>query len=88
MFGVNKRLGNVLQEAAEKQKAKEDAEKEKETKPEEEAPPVNMKGLEGLPPALVKKILEKEKAKQMKKMTETTEDKKGLQVLEDLQTVS
>lgn len=80
LFGVNKRLDNVLKEAAEKQKAKEEVKEEAE-------PPVNMKGLEGLPPALVKKILEKEKAKQLKKMTETPGDKKEVLMLEDLQTV-
>ena len=81
--GVNKRLEEALKEQAEKQKP--------EVKPAPETPaaekPKVRKGLEGLPPALLEKILAKEKAKQIKEMTRTSEDKRELETLEELQLV-
>ena len=86
LFGINSRLENALKEQAAR-----DAEKEKEERlnPPVAAPaPMMMKGLEGLPKALIAKIMAKEKAKQIKDMVENDSDRKEMEMLEDLVTVS
>lgn len=45
------------------------------------------KGLQGLPPALLEKILQKEKAKQIKQMTQNSVEKKDEEMARDLQEV-
>lgn len=46
-----------------------------------------MKGLEGLPKALIAKIMAKEKAKQIRDMVENDSDRKEMEMLEDLITL-
>ena len=51
-------------------------------------PPGIRKELRGLPPHLIQKILANEKAKQIKEMTQSSDDRKDLEALEDLLTLA
>jgi len=51
-------------------------------------PPAIRKELRGLPPHLIQKILANEKAKQIKEMTQSSDDRKDLEALEDLLTLA
>ena len=51
-------------------------------------PPAIRKELRGLPPHLIQKILANEKAKQIKEMTQSSDDRKDLEALEDLTTLA
>jgi hypothetical protein len=51
-------------------------------------PPKVRDSLKGLPPALIEKILAKEKAKQLRQMTESDHDRKERLLLDELVTVS
>ncbi len=85
LFGVNKRLEKALNDLKEYEAKTE--EKKKADKPAAAAPPKPpvKKGLEGLPPAILEKLMAKERAKQAKALTETRAEKREADVLEDLQ---
>ena len=50
--------------------------------------PKLLKGLKGLPPALIQKILEKEKAKNVLDITQNSEQRKRIELMQELITVS
>merc|ERR1719510_970118 len=50
--------------------------------------PKLLKGLKGLPPALIQKILEKEKAKNVLDITQNSEQRKRIQLMQELITVA
>ena len=89
--GINHRLESVLQEKIEaplvgnNQEATEKIKTEIPTKTEE---PKILKGLKGLPPALLQKILAKEKEKSVKDVTQNTEERKRIEQMEELINVS
>jgi hypothetical protein len=59
--------------------------------PEENSNPNELKllkGLRGLPPALIKKILEKEKAKNVQEITQNPEKRKRIELMQELISVS
>ena len=60
--------------------------KKEEVQPEEE--PKILKGLKNLPPALLKLMLEKEKAKQMRDMTQNMHERKEWEMMTELIEVS
>ena len=91
--GINSRLENVLQQKEDSlqveqnqiQEEKNDMTKFKhaEQTPKAEEPKI-LKGLRGLPPALLQKILDKEKAKNVQDVTQNTEKRKEIETLQEL----
>ena len=92
--GVNPRLENVLQQkehslqVEKNQVQKEDKNEmtkiknvEQTSKPEE---PKVLKGLRGLPPAILQAILAKEKAKNILDVTQNTEKRKEIEKMQEL----
>ena len=89
--GINPRLENVLQDRKEQPLVAEEKEITKIKIPEVNAKseePKILKGLKGLPPALLQKILDKEKEKNVKDVTQNTEKRKRLEKMEELIAVS
>ena len=89
--GINPRLENVLQDRKEQPLVEEEKEITKIKIPEVNAKseePKILKGLKGLPPALLQKILDKEKEKNVKDVTQNTEKRKRLEKMEELIAVS
>ena len=89
--GINHRLESVLQEKIETPMVGnnlEATEKIKTEVPPKTEEPKILKGLKGLPPALLQKILEKEKEKSVKDVTQNTEERKRIEQMEELINVS
>ncbi len=84
LFGVNKRLEEAMNRLREGVPAKE-GEVDIESAKQEPKPVVVKKGLEGLPPAVLEKLLAKERAKEIRAMTESSGNKKEAETLEELQ---
>ena len=89
--GINHRLENALQDRKEhtpitnNKETTESKILEASTKAEQ---PKILKGLKGLPPALLQKILAKEKEKSVKDVTQNTEKRKRIEQMEELIAVS
>ena len=100
--GINPRLENVLQEKESSEQGTKEANPKEplngnkndltvttnlqdSSKPEE---PKILKGLRGLPPALLQKILEKEKAKNVQDVTQNSEQRKRIEQMEELLSVT
>lgn len=83
LFGVNKRLEKAMADYKEKEEKVQSAAGKVAPLPK----PVVKEGLRGLPPALLEKVLAREKAKQIRAMTESSEDKKERNILEELQKI-
>ena len=97
--GINTRLDTALQERETAVQGTNEPLNDSNTnltkskKPEEISKPDDpkiLKGLRGLPPALIKKILEKEKAKNglIQDLTQNSEKRKRLEQMEELISVS
>ena len=85
--GINPRLENVLQDRKEQLLVVNEKEMPKIKNPEvntKTEEPKILKGLKGLPDALLKKILEKEKEKNVKDVTQDTEKRKRIEQMEEL----
>ena len=94
--GVNSRLENVLkkQQGAQQKETKQMPEEKNDmTKiksfenPKTQEPKI-LKGLRGLPPAILEKILAKEKAKNIQDVTQNTEKRKEIEMMQELLVVS
>lgn len=84
LFGVNKRLEKAMADyKANEEKVKGEGGSVASAQPQ----PVVKEGLRGLPPALLEKVLAREKAKQIRAMTESSEDKKERNTLDELQKI-
>jgi len=84
LFGVNKRLEKAMADyKANEEKVKADGGLVASAQPL----PLVKEGLRGLPPALLEKVLAREKAKQIRAMTESSEDKKERNTLDELQKI-
>ena len=97
--GINTRIENALHEQETTAQGTKEPLNDSNTnltkikKPEEISKPDDpkiLKGLRGLPPALLKKILEKEKAKNglLQDLTQNSEKRKRLEQMEELISVS
>ena len=94
---VNPRLENVLKEKETSSLKKKELEEEKssemtklknpEVASDVEKPKV-LKGLRGLPPALLQKILAKQKEKNVQDVTQNSEKRKRIEQMEELISVS
>ena len=94
---VNPRLENVLKEKETSSLKKKELEEEKsgemtklknpEVASDVEEPKV-LKGLRGLPPALLQKILAKQKEKNVQDVTQNSEKRKRIEQMEELISVS
>ena len=95
--GINPRLQNIMQERESTLNAQNMATNSKEnitTKMEEPKtvtntdPPRILKGLRGLDPAILKMLAAKEKTKNVQEITQDTEKRKRLELMEELISVS
>ena len=95
--GINPRLQNIMQERESTLNAQKVATNSKEnitTKMEEPKtvtnthPPRILKGLRGLDPAILKMLAAKEKTKNVQEITQDTEKRKRLELMEELISVS
>ena len=94
--GVNSRLENVLkkQQATQQEETKQmpeeknDMTKIKSFESPKTQEPKLLKGLRGLPPAILEKLLAKEKAKNIQDVTQNTEKRKEIEMMEELLVVS
>ena len=94
--GVNSRLENVLkkQQATQQEETKQmpeeknDMTKIKSFESPKTQEPKLLKGLIGLPPAILEKLLAKEKAKNIQDVTQNTEKRKEIEMMEELLVVS
>ena len=89
--GINHRLESVLQDRKEQpvvEKEKEITDTKNPEPPAKTEEPKILKGLKGLPPALLQQILAKEKEKSVKDVTQNTEQRKRIEQMEELIAVS
>ena len=81
--GINHRLENVLQDRKEQpvvEKEKGTTDTKNPEPPAKAEEPKILKGLKGLPPALLQTILAKEKEKSVKDVTQNTEQRKRIEL--------